>query len=239
MRRVIEPLAYPRYSLFSHQQINPLVQTIRSYRLNGVCIVSFLQEFVRGISYRSHFDSAFKIDKQGTRVLERTFDRTSTKAMEEPFFSIRQTLCILAQDYAADNDVKPYTYQCLADSHTFLQACLAQDIVKEKYLTLTVGDVSFDGQKLFDVSRNTLESVVTQGISTLDKPRFHVWLTLADMTIIDLTIVNQLISMQLIDPPENNEGWLNVWRAERPGRFNYHPMLVDDDFLSRLQRPAH
>ena len=201
--------------------------------------MSFSEEFVRGISYRSHFDSAFKIDANSARVLIRAFDSTSAKAMEEPFFSIRQKVCSLARVYAAENDVAPYSYQCLADSHTFLNACLTQRIVNEKYMTLTVGDVSFDGQKLFDVSRSTLKSAVAQGISTQDKPLFHVWLTLADMTIIDLTIINQLVSLNQIRTPASDDEWLNVWRAERKGRFDYHPMLVDDDFLSRLQRPAH
>ena len=201
--------------------------------------MSFSEEFVRGISYRSHFDSAFKIDANSARVLERAFDSTSAKAMEEPFFSIRQQVCSLAQVYAADNHVAPYSYQCLADSHTFLNACLTQRIVNEKYMTLTVGDVSFDGQKLFDSSRSSLELAVAQGISTQDKPLFHVWLTLADMTIVDLTIINQLVSLNQIRTPASDDEWLHVWRAERKGRFDYHPMLVDDDFLSRLQRPAH
>ncbi|MDC0434102.1 hypothetical protein OAM69_00480 [bacterium] len=201
--------------------------------------MSFSEEFVRSISYRSHFDSAFKIDEDSARVLERTFEDTSARALEEPFFGIRQTVCALAQVYAADNETAPYPYQCLADSHTFLNACLAQKIVNEKYMTLTVGDVSFDGQKLFDVSRSTLESAVAQGISTQDKPRFHVWLTLADMTIVDLTIINQLASLLHICAPSSDNELLNVWRTERKGRFDYHPMLVDDDFLSRLQRAAH
>ena len=200
--------------------------------------MSFSKEFVRSISYRSRFDPAFSIDAHSARVLEATFNSTSAQAMEEPFFSIRQKVCSLAQVYAADNDVESYPYQCLADSHTFLNACLTQRIVNEKYMTLTVGDVSFNGQKLFDVSHGTLESAVAQGISTKDKQRFHVWLTLADMTIVDLTIINQLVSLNQIRTPASDEEWLNVWRAERKGRFDYHPMLVDDDFLSRLQRPV-
>ncbi|MDB3936187.1 hypothetical protein N9383_05660 [Granulosicoccus sp.] len=93
--------------------------------------MSFSEEFVRSISYRSHFDSAFKIDEDSARILERTFENTSARAMEEPFFGIRQKVCALAQVYAADNDTAPYSYQCLADSHTFLNACLAQKIVNE------------------------------------------------------------------------------------------------------------
>jgi len=201
--------------------------------------VSFQQQFTSGIEYRTHFDTHFKLDEKAQAKLEATFCQTSERALEEPFFSLRQKVCSLAQSYAADNSVEPFAYQCLADSHTFLTACLEQDIVKKRYMTLTIGDVSVDGQRLYNVSRDTLRSAVDNSISTFDAPKFHVWLTLVDMTVIDLTIVNQLTGLQKIARPESPEQWLNVWRPERRGRFDYHPILIDDDFLSRLQRPAH
>ena len=201
--------------------------------------MSFEQQFTSGIEYRTHFDTNFTLDEKEQEKLEATFSQTSERALEEPFFSQRQKVCSLAQTYAADNTVEPFAYQCLADSHTFLTACLEQGIVKKRYMTLTIGDVSIDGQRLYNVSRDTLRSVVDTSISTFDEPRFHVWLTLVDMTVIDLTIVNQLIGLQKMARPETPEQWLNVWRPERRGRFDYHPILIDDDFLSRLQRASH
>lgn len=201
--------------------------------------MTFEQQFTRGIEYRTHFDPDFKLDEKAQATLEKTFSRTSERALEEPFFSIRQKVCALAQTYAADNSVQPYAYQCLADSHTFLAACLEQGIVDKRYMTLTIGDISVDGHRLYDVSRDTLRSAVETSISTFDEPAFHVWLTLVDMTVIDLTIVNQLTSAQKTSASKLPEQWLNVWRPERRGRFDYHPILIDDDFLSRLQRPAH
>lgn len=201
--------------------------------------MTFEQQFTRGIEYRAHFDSDFKLDEKAQAKLVDTFSRTSERALEEPFFSIRQKICSLAETYAADNSVKPFAYQCLADSHTFLTACLEQGIVDKRYMTLTIGDISVDGQRLYNVSRETLRSAVGTSISTFDEPKFHVWLTLVDMTVIDLTIVKQLISEHNTSAPEIPEKWLNVWRPERCGKFDYHPILIDDDFLSRLQRPAH
>ena len=201
--------------------------------------MSFEQQFTQGIEYRSHFDSSFTLDEQSQKLLESTFSKTSEKAMQEPFFSLRQSLCSHAIEYASENRTQSYSYQCLADSHTFLRACIEQKFVREKYMTLTVGDVSLDGERLFGVTRSTLQECVAQGISTADNPRFHVWLTLADMSVVDLTIMSQLISLGKLPEPSAREQWLNVWRAERKGRFDYHPVLIDDDFLSRLIKPAH
>ena len=201
--------------------------------------MTFEQQFTRGIEYRTHFDPDFKLDEKAKAQLEATFSKTSEQALQEPFFSIRQKICSLAQIYAADNSAKPFAYQCLADSHTFLTACLQQGIVDKRYMTLTIGDVSVDGQRLYDVSRETLRSAVATSISTFEEPAFHVWLTLVDMTVIDLTIVSQLIGLQLMPAAENSEQSLTVWRPERRGRLDYHPVLIDDDFLSRLQRSAH
>ena len=201
--------------------------------------MTFEQQFTRGIEYRTHFDPYFTLDEEAQARLEATFSKASDKALQEPYFSIRQKICSLAQTYAADNSVKPFAYQCLADSHTFLEACLGQGIVDKRYMTLTMGDISVDGQRLYNVSRDTLRSAVATSISTFDKPAFHVWLTLVDMTVIDLTIVNQLIGLQRVPAPNSPEEYLKVWRPERRGRLDYHPILIDDDFLSRLQRPSH
>lgn len=203
--------------------------------------MSFEQQFTHGIAYRAHFDAAFTLDDDASRLLKDTFTKTSGKAMEEPFFSIRQAVCSHATTYASEHSGAHFAYQCLADSHTFLRACLEHKVVNPLYMTLTVGDVSLDGKRLFNASRETISTAVDQGISTIDTPKFHVWLTLADMTVIDLTIVRQLVASGAIPEPssEQDASWLTVWREERKGRFDYHPILIDDDFLSRLQRPAH
>jgi hypothetical protein len=99
--------------------------------------------------------------------------------------------------------------------------------------------VSFDGKKLFNVTRDTIAETVSDGISTIDAQRFHVWLTLVDMTVIDLTINQQLLSLNKIALPQQKSQWLNVWQPERPGKFDYHPILIDDEFLKRLQRRPH
>lgn len=201
--------------------------------------MSYEQQFTQGIQNRVNFDPRFTFDQSAKELLEETFRNTSRKALEEPFFSIRQRICSEAAHYARAGTVTPFSYQCLADSHTFLTACIEQKLVNKTYMTLTIGDVSVEGERLFNTKQATLEECVRDGISTVDQPRFHVWLTLADMTVIDLTIISQLLVKGCVPPPENNEQWLTVWRPERQGRFNYHPLLIDDEFLSRLQRPVN
>lgn len=201
--------------------------------------MSYEQQFTQGIENLIHFDSRFSLDEPARELLEKTFRRTSEKALEEPYFGIRQQVCLEAARYAGNNLVDAFAYQCLADSHTFLEASVQQRLVHKNYMTLTIGDVSFDGKPLFNATQATLQSCVSDGISTGDRQRFHVWLTLADMTVIDLSIVAYLVEHQLLSEPVRSEDWLNVWRAERQGRFDYHPLLIDDAFLSRLRRPAH
>jgi hypothetical protein len=201
--------------------------------------MSFEKHFTQGIEFRAHFDAQFKLNGETMQLLEKTFRQTSEKAMLEPFFSIRQGLCSLAQEYAANNSVAPYSYQCLADSHVFLQACIDQNVIGDKYMNLTVGDVSFKGEKLFKATRGTAESAVSNGISTADEPLFHVWLTLADLTVIDLTIINHLTTRGLVEKPASTDQLINVWRPERKGDYEYHPVLVDDDFMLRLRKPVH
>lgn len=219
-------------------EVSHALQTLARY-YNGAYVVTFAQEFTQGIENRKHFDPEFELDNDGKRLLESTFVQTSEKAMQEPFFSIRQGVCFEAAKYAGDNRVEPYAYQCLADSHTFLQACLEQKFLDKNYMTLTVGDVSFEGDRLFNTDQQTIESCIATGISTVDEPEFHVWLTLVDMTVIDLTIVSQLINLKRLPVPAESGQYLQVWHPERAGKFNYHPILIDDDFLSKLQKQSH
>lgn len=201
--------------------------------------MSFEKHFTQSIEFRAHFDAQFRLNSEAIQLLEKTFRQTSENAMLEPFFSIRQGLCTLAQEFASNNSVAPYSYQCLADSHVFLQACIDQNVIGEKYMNLTVGDVSFKGEKLFNATRDTIESAVSNGISTIEKPLFHVWLTLSDLTVIDLTIINHLITRGVVEEPAYSDQFINVWRPERKGDYEYHPVLVDDDFIVRLQKPVH
>jgi len=199
----------------------------------------FASQFTDGIAYRAQFDADFSLDDASKRKLQQTFAQTSDKAVEEPFFSIRQRLCSLAQTYASDNSVKRFNYQCLADSHTFLKTCLEQNIVQKNYMTLTVGDVAYKGSRLFNTSHHSIAQAISHSISTVDTPTFHVWLTLADLTVIDLTVINQLIAMGQIESCDDRDQWANIWRHERKGNFDYIPILSDDDFFSRLQRKSN
>ncbi|MFK7892731.1 MAG: hypothetical protein AB8B63_18100 [Granulosicoccus sp.] len=201
--------------------------------------MSIEKQFTESIAFRTQFDKHFDLDADACEVLESTFRKTCDQAMQEPFFSIRQNVCTLAKSFADDNTAPAYSYQCLADSHVFLNACIAQAVVQEKYLTLTVGDVAYRGESLFNTTRTTLHDAIASGISTEDKPRFHVWLTLADMTIIDFSILTVLGSgAHAALGGKSNQG-VNIWRPERKGPLEYYPLLVDDEFLARLQRPSH
>lgn len=202
-------------------------------------LVSLEKNFIDSIKFRTQFDEQFSISKATCKLLETQYKETSQQAMQEPFFSIRQNICTLANSYAANNSANAYTYKCLADSHVFLRACVEQNAVKEKYMNLTIGDVSFRGQPLFNTTRSIIQNVVDDGISTRDNPRFHVWLTLADMTIIDFTINDYLAQQKQAEDSIPNISPVSVWRPERQAGLSYHPLLVDDAFLTRLQSPAH
>lgn len=199
--------------------------------------MSFEKNFVQGIEFRSHFDAQFSLDTDARMLLEATFQKTNDQAMQEPFFSIRQQVCALAKVYADQKEVRPFTYQCLADCHVFLQACVEQEVVQEKYMTLTVGDVTFKNTRLFNTSRNTIQNAIATGISTKDVPQFHVWLTLADMTVIDFSISRYLSASGIEEKRHTPCQSPTIWRPDRKRDINYLPVLVDDGFLYRLQKP--
>lgn len=121
---------------------------------------------------------------------------------------------------------------CHSISHSF------RETVEKNYgnafpLSITIGNVFYKNENIYNLSKSSLKKILNEGVC-LDKPlSVHVWLTLDDMTVVDLSIISTLIRRGEVTESEFASLAL-IWTEENPGDFWFEPILVDNDFFSKV-----
>lgn len=130
----------------------------------------------------------------------------------------------------------PIEHSCHAISHGFAETFLNTTLKESLPLAITIGNVWFKGANIYGVTRDKVDAVIRHGFDASKTIDVHVWLTLSDMTVIDLSILSTLHSLGLTDsePPAGNR--VMLWRDEVRSDFKYEPLLVDNDFYSKVER---
>ena len=98
---------------------------------------------------------------------------------------------------------------------------------------VTIGNVYFKGENLYKLTKSKLLSILDSGNATNESINVHVWLTWDNMTVVDPTIVSTLLEREKLNPKEVHSKVL-IWKQEKPGDYEYEPILVDNDFLSKI-----
>jgi hypothetical protein len=102
-------------------------------------------------------------------------------------------------------------------------------------LCITVGNVIYKGDNLYNLTKDGLRGIIEKGPSAIGSLDLHVWLTLEDMTVIDLSIIPTLVhrgelpESALADP-------ILFWHEGMDSDFEYQPILVDNGFMYKVDR---
>lgn len=109
-------------------------------------------------------------------------------------------------------------------------ACDARD------LAYTVGDVSFHGKWMYNVSEENLKETLAKGRDTSSDVNVHAWLTYRTNYVFDPTILFTLADWDLYDldsSPNRLQLWSDYYEELR-WELDYKPILVDSDFFNRV-----
>ncbi|WP_157956855.1 hypothetical protein [Salinicola aestuarinus] len=111
----------------------------------------------------------------------------------------------------------------------------SQDFSFDFGLSVTVGIVRLQGRSLFPCGLESIQSLIEAGPDSDLPMNAYVWLTAGDSTVIDLNILAWLkakLSVEMhpgIHCPA-------LWREGDRSPLSYEPLLVDDDFMFRVDR---
>jgi hypothetical protein len=130
----------------------------------------------------------------------------------------------------------PIEHNCHAISHGFA-ATLQQTPFGEVFpLAMTIGNVWFRGNNIYKVTRQKIDQIIREGFVPDKTVDVHVWLTLSNMTVVDLTLLSTLSALGLSESAPSRDDRVLFWQEATPGDFEFEPLLVDNDFFSKVER---
>lgn len=103
-------------------------------------------------------------------------------------------------------------------------------------LIVTVGNVYYQGKSLYPCTHESILEMIQAGPDARGPMNAHVWLTLSGGTVLDLTLLTSMVDRAGFDP--SNERQPLLWRPDIESDFVYEPLLVDAEFMHRIDRIA-
>lgn len=128
------------------------------------------------------------------------------------------------------------TAKCHAVSHDALfQAVMSKEYTEEE-VSLTIGDVAFDGKWLYNVDEESVAEIIKAGVQVDKTLDCHVWLTYRSNHVFDMSILFNLErrGQWRIGPSQWPVVYWNDLGEKAKWRLQYKPIIVDNDFLYRV-----
>lgn len=131
-------------------------------------------------------------------------------------------------------EAMPYDpqHKCHSLAQGFLETWASTPYGDITPLAITIGNVYYQGQSIYDVTRESIVEAIRIGPTTAKLP-MHVWLTRDDMTVIDFAIKPSLVAMGMMpaSQPDTTDSQILVWSEKDPGDFIFEPLLVHNNFF--------
>lgn len=127
---------------------------------------------------------------------------------------------------------------CHSVSQQFFEGCQGVGFAEQCGLAITVGNVEYNGKKVYPTSREHVAKTLEEGFSP-DKPLdLHVWITTVNMFVIDLTIIPTLVAKGVAKPKDFKGSEVLVAKNGVKKNLRYRPILHDDGFMYKVDRIA-
>ncbi|MCE8010808.1 hypothetical protein [Billgrantia desiderata] len=127
---------------------------------------------------------------------------------------------------------------CHSVSQQFYENWMSQEIGSIAPVAITVGDVKYKGEEIYQVSKSSVKRVMRKGFCRDESLNVHVWLTFSNMTVLDLTIVPTLLSKGLASLRDFDDRRYVIWKEGDGSDFEYIPVLQHNNFMYVVDRIA-
>ena len=196
--------------------------------------MSYLNEFVESLQFLRDFSDDYRVNAQDERTLRNILGELESLHDANYYKEIRNFVRILSQAVLANYREEDVVNKCHAVSQS-LWDTYKKNIPTGIEMSVTVGNVIYKGKNLYRLTRDGLREIIAQGPTATGSLDVHVWLTLEEMTVIDLTIVPTLVHRGEL-PESALEDPILFWREGIESDFEYQPILVDNEFMHRVDR---
>jgi hypothetical protein len=121
--------------------------------------------------------------------------------------------------------------RCAYICHHIIGPCSRLRPFEASRVALTVGAVHHKGENTFNVTRDSVISVMKIGYNPKCGYRIHAWLTVENMTILDPTILANLLKNEKISGESYVHCRTLVHDPDVADEFEFTPFLVDNSFF--------
>jgi hypothetical protein len=187
------------------------------------------------LKFLEKFDKAFREQNNNFEAFEQNLNSYCSTENEATHHSFRNIIEKVANDYVKKIPKNDLINNCHIISDGFLNGIKDLRLFQVVNLYVTIGNIYYKGLNVYNLNEQKLESIINQGFQPDKELPIHVWLTLDDMTVFDLTIIPTLISKGIINSSEIDKPVL-VWRENDISDFLFEPLLVDNDFMNRVDK---
>lgn len=198
----------------------------------------YLEQFVESLKFLTKFNKEYRksnIDFIELKSTLKGFQATETHEMYEQMRYVIEQMALL---YQHQIPLEHLVNHCHSISHGFWETYTNHPASKGFTLSVTVGNVYYKGESVYNLTKSKLKQIISKGKVLDEELPVHVWVTLEDMTVFDLTIIPTLIHKGLLDESEVTSNLL-VWNEEHSGDFVFEPLLIDNDFMHRVDEVSH
>lgn len=190
----------------------------------------YISDFVESVAFGRQLEG---IEFNHTELSARIYQSSSTVSHRLP--EIKQGLQLFAEQYIKSLEMRaPIEHSCHATSHGFAETFNSLPFADEVPLAITIGNIYYKGKNIYGVTHRKIEHILTKGFEPEKTIDVHVWLTLVDMTVLDLTVLSTLHALGLSEVAPTRGNSVLVWNQGSHPEIEFEPLLVDNDFFSKV-----
>lgn len=180
--------------------------------------------------YRKQFQQAIEAHKA---IFPNETAPTAPVSIDEP--KLPEALLGFARSFVEKVPLEHRVKKCHAVATSFRQALAQTPTPFDIDLAVTIGNVSYGGETLFTaepVDLASIEKLIAEGPDSTSPMNAHVWLTANNMVVVDLNVAAWLREVKGMD----TDGGVVLHHEGDGSGLVYEPLLVDNDFLFRVDR---
>jgi hypothetical protein len=196
--------------------------------------MKYIKNYIESLKYLTEFNSDFKNSKpdfkQSEDAIIQFWENRDQDYYKGVLSAIQKIIELMLKQYKEED----ITRKCHGVSNAIWWNLRESDFAKITSLNITIGNVYYKGSNIYGLDKYKLKNIISQGPQLDRSLDVHVWLTADNMTVIDPTIMHTLHKKGVFEKPEYQGSPVLLWREDIESDFYYEPLLVDNEFVSRV-----
>ncbi len=196
---------------------------------------TYFDHFIDALRFLTEINADYRNTHPDFSEIEKAIRSAQSESLRQEYAMLSEKiLAPFARNYVERiGSVSNVAHSCHSLSDGFLKTWRRLEIAEMFPLAVTVGNVYYKNENIYGLTKSTLKKILEEGKATKNTLDVHVWLTWDNLSVLDLTVIPSLIEMGKLSAKDVCSPIL-IWSESEPGDFVFDPILVDNDFFSKV-----